>query len=90
MECSKLSMLRLSTTLEYIDSYAFKSCIKLEAVFIPESCREIGMVAFEACEKLMILSVSRHVHFGVEFIADTALLRASSFIVDRNGRYDVS
>lgn len=83
MECSKLALLRLSTTLAYIGSYAFKSCIKLEAVFIPESCREIGMVAFEACEKLMILNVPQYVHLGVEFIADTALLRVSPFTGDK-------
>ena len=90
MECSKLSIMRLSTTLEYIGNYAFKSCVKLEAVFIPESCREIGMIAFEGCEQLIILNVPQHVHLGIEFIADTALLRASPFTVDGFGRYEVN
>ncbi|GFH57081.1 hypothetical protein CTEN210_13557 [Chaetoceros tenuissimus] len=90
MECSKLSLLRLCTSLEYLGKYAFKSCVKLEAVFIPESCREIGVAAFEGCEKLTILNVPQHVNFGIEFIADTALVRASPFNMDRLGRYEVN
>lgn len=87
MECSKLSLIKFPKSLLYIGSYAFKACVKLEAIFIPESCREVGMVAFEGCKKLMVLNVSRHALLRIEFIADTALLRASPFTVNINGRY---
>ena len=43
--CSSLIFIKLSRNLEFIGTFAFSSC-SLTSIFIPPSCREIGVYAF--------------------------------------------
>ena len=51
-----LEFVRLSTNLEYIGKAAFCWCARLQTIFIPPSCTEIGDYAFWASEKFIIFS----------------------------------
>lgn len=49
--CTNLKTVKLPSTLEYIDSYAFSET-GIEEITIPKSVTKIGMEAFLGCEKL--------------------------------------
>lgn len=60
----------LPSTLYRIAPYAFKDCVKLLSINIPESTVEIGTSAFQNCEALSTLSLPQ----GLSNIGDKAFL----------------
>ena len=86
--CYSLEYVRLSRNLEYIGAEAFNWCESLTSIFIPPSCREIGWGAFRNCKKLTILSVPQHTQLDRHVIANTLLIRASSFPTYGHGDYE--
>ncbi|GFH50072.1 hypothetical protein CTEN210_06548 [Chaetoceros tenuissimus] len=89
-ECENLSFAKLSRSLECIGEEAFYGCYSLPSIFIPPSCREIGHGAFADCHKLIIVNVPRQTQLGENVIVDTALIRVSSFEIDKYDDYDIS
>ncbi|GFH44373.1 hypothetical protein CTEN210_00847 [Chaetoceros tenuissimus] len=81
-----LESVRFSRSLEYIGEGAFRCCEFLTSIFIPPSCREIGHAAFDRCPSLIIFHVPQHTQLGQGMIAETALIKESSF-ANRYGRY---
>lgn len=50
--CESLLRIELPKNTEYIETYAFSSCVKLAYAVLPESLKEIGYGAFYGCEAL--------------------------------------
>ena len=86
-DCKSLVYVKLSRNLQYIGEGAFELCESLTSIFIPPSCREISKAAFGGCTKLIILVVPPHTQLGENVIAETALIEASPFTTDEDGRY---
>ncbi|GFH61926.1 hypothetical protein CTEN210_18402 [Chaetoceros tenuissimus] len=85
--CRSLFFCKLSINLEYIGRGVFYGC-NLYSVFIPPTCREICVRAFDSNEKLSILNVPQHVELGRSIIPHTALAKSSPFQLKGNGWYD--
>ncbi|GFH47132.1 leucine-rich repeat domain-containing protein [Chaetoceros tenuissimus] len=86
--CKSLDFVRLSRNLEYIGITVFFGCYSLTSIYIPPSCREIDNEAFHGCRKLIILSIPPHTQLGYNVIADTALIKISTFETNEHGYYD--
>lgn len=57
--CTNLTKVRLSRSLEKIESRTFWGCSGLERIFIPESVTFIGKDAFYGCDDIMIIATKR-------------------------------
>ena len=55
--CSKLTSVRLPSTLTAIPKYCFSECKKLERIDIPDSVKEIGNNAFSLCTALRSVDI---------------------------------
>ena len=88
MECESLKFVKLSRNLKYIGRFAFLFCNSLTSIFIPPSCREIGYQAFADCKELIIFSVPQRTQLDRNVIAETALLKGTTFETDEDGDYE--
>ena len=77
--CTSLVYVRFSRNLEYIGRNAFRHCSSICEIFIPPSCREIEIAAFDGCKKLIIFNVSPTTDLSGNVIAKTALFEVSPF-----------
>ncbi len=59
--CSNLSSVTLSDSLNYIGGYAFTQCNKLSSIIIPSLVRTIGVHAFSNCDGLTEITIPRSV-----------------------------
>ena len=59
--------------MEFIGKAAFCLCTRLQTIFIPPSCTEIGDYAFWASDKFIIFTVPFNTQLGEGVVGGTAL-----------------
>ena len=64
-----------NTTLQNINTGAFKDCRALKAIYIPDSVRVIGISAFENCSSATVLSLPA----GTGGVSNLAIIQDSAF-----------